>query len=82
MFYSFQYTDLLNSLLRCFDSFWLSFADRKTTGTNNFVSLIVKVTLLDVVLALSKPLECKMQSLFCLSLNSTFKNVKQLPKIT
>ena len=76
LFYSFQYTDLWNSLLRYFDSFWLPFADRKTTGTNNFVSLIVKVTLLELVLSLSKPLECKTQSLFCLNFNSTFKNVK------
>ena len=41
--YSFQYTDLSNPLLRSFDSFWLSFADKVTTGKYNFVSLIVKI---------------------------------------
>ena len=43
---SFQQTDLSNPLLRNFDSFRLSLAEKTTTGTNNFVSLIVKVILL------------------------------------
>ena len=53
--YSFQKTDLSNPLLKAFDSFWLSFADKVTTWTYNFVSLIVKVILPGLPLVLSLP---------------------------
>ena len=48
--YSFQKTDLPNPLLRIFYNFWLYFADKVTTETNNFVSFIVKIILLEFVL--------------------------------
>ena len=44
----FQYTDLSNPLLRSFDDFCLPFADKVTIGTCNFVSCIVKITLLEL----------------------------------
>ena len=39
-----------NPLLRNFDSFWLSFTDKATTETDNFVLLIVKITVLELAL--------------------------------
>ena len=55
VFYLFQYTYLSNHLLRSFGRFSLSFADKVTTGTYNFVSLIVKIILLELVSSLSLP---------------------------
>ena len=69
--YSFQYTDLSNTLLRSFDSFWLSFADRMTEGTYNFVSFIEKIILLQLALVLSTPAAPKTQCFAYLSFNST-----------
>ena len=43
--YSFQYTDISSPLLRSFDRFLLSFADKVTAETYWFVSLIVKIIL-------------------------------------
>ena len=43
LLYSFEYTDLSNPLLRSFANFWLSFADKMTTGKHNFVPLLVKI---------------------------------------
>ena len=70
--YSFQETDLSNALLRSFDNFWLSLADKVTVGTYNFVSLIVKILLLacSLPLTLSLPFAEKMQYFFYLSFNS------------
>ena len=53
LFYSFQYTDLSNPLLRSFDNFWLSFADKVMIGRYKFVSLKIKVKLLEWALGLS-----------------------------
>ena len=39
--YSYQLADLSNHLLRGFDSFSLSFPDKVTAGTQNFLSLLV-----------------------------------------
>ena len=50
--YSFQKTDPSNPLLRRFDSFWLSLADKVTTGTYIFVSLMVKIILLTLASSL------------------------------
>ena len=47
--YSFQQTDLSNPLLWTFNNVWFYLADRFTTGTCNFVSLIVKVILLPLL---------------------------------
>ena len=47
--YSFKYTDLSNHLLKSSDSFWLSFADKKTTEAYNFVSdsknIIIRISI-------------------------------------
>ena len=68
--YSFQCTDLSNPLLRSFNSFWLSFADKVMTGTRNFVSLIVKTISSELSSALSVPVEAKTQCFVHLSFNS------------
>ena len=43
--HSFQYTDLSDPLLKGFDSFYSSFANKVTTGTYSFVYLIAKIIL-------------------------------------
>ena len=48
VFYSFQYADLSNPLLRRFESFRLSFPDKVTRGTYNFVSFVAKITLVEL----------------------------------
>ena len=48
-------------MLRHLDSFWLSFADKVTTWTCHFVSLIVAITLLESAFALSVPAADKIQ---------------------
>ena len=58
--YSLQQTYLSNSLLKIFDSFWLSFSDKKTTGTCSFVYFIVKTILLEIASSLSTPATKKM----------------------
>ena len=58
--YSLQQTYLSNSLLKFFDSFWLSFSDKKTRGTCSFVSFIVKTILLEIASSLSTPATEKM----------------------
>ena len=50
------------------DSFWLFFADKVTTGTYNFASLIVKIIL--SALPLSFPFAEKTQYFVHLSFNS------------
>ena len=62
-------------LLRSFDSFWLSLADKVTTGTYNFASFIVKILLLSSKLpwALSVPATEKTQCFVYLSFNSTLQ---------
>ena len=77
---SFQLTDLSNPLLRCFDSFWLSLVDKVTTGTYNFVSLIVKIMLLSSLLplALSAPATDKTQCFVHLSSNSTLELINRI----
>ena len=64
--YSFQETDLSNSLLRSFDNSWLSFANKVTTWTYNLVSFKVKVILLEyLLLKLSAPAADKTQYCVC-----------------
>ena len=56
---------------RSFDNFWFSLADIVTTGTYNFVSLIVKILLSKYVpLTLLAPAEDKTQYFVHLSFNS------------
>ena len=43
--YSFQYANILNTQLRIFITFLLSFADTVTIMSYNFVSLIVRIIL-------------------------------------
>ena len=43
------------SFLRSFDNFWLFFAEKVITRAYNFVSLIVKLILLELTLSLSAP---------------------------
>ena len=66
---------LLNTLLRNFDNFWLSFVNEVTRGTYNFVSLIVKIILLESALVLSFSLPRIDKTLFFthLSFNSTLQ---------
>ena len=63
-------------MLRTFDDFWLSLAHKVTTGTNNFVSLIVKFIVLEflllLLLLLSVPTAGKTQYFAHISFNSTF----------
>ena len=70
---SFQYTDFWNSLLRSFINFWFSFADNVTTETCNFVSLIVKVIVLELAPLLSLAFAEKAQYFVHLSFNSTLQ---------
>ena len=58
------------SLLRSFDSFWLSLTDKVTTGTNNCVPFMVKIILLELA-SLSAPAADKTQYFAYLSFNST-----------
>ena len=51
----------------------MSFAHKVTTGTYNFVSLIVKVTLLELAFVLSTPAADKTQYFVHLSFNSTLQ---------
>ena len=72
--YSLQKTDISNTLLRRFYSFWLSLADKVTTGRYNSVSLIVKTVLLEsLLLTLPAPAADKTQYFEHLSFNSTFQ---------
>ena len=59
---SFQLTGLSNNLLRSFDGFWLCPADKVTGGLYNFVSLIMKIKLLELALTLSTPAANKTQN--------------------
>ena len=61
-------------MLRSFDSFRLSFADKVTTGTYNFVSFIVKIILLELASLLSPPTAvetvlCPLKFYFYLEIN-------------
>ena len=67
-----------NPLLRRFDSFWLSFADKMTIEIYNFVSLIVKVILLKLASLFSLPFADKAQRLVYLSFNSTLHLINVL----
>ena len=60
-------------MLRGFDNFLLSLADKVTTGRYNFVSLIVKVVLVELVFALSAPAADKAQYFVHLIFNSTLQ---------
>ena len=73
VWYLFQYNDLSNPLLKSFDSFWLFFADKVTTWTYSFLSLIVKILLLDLASSFSLPIADKTQWFVHLSFNSTFQ---------
>ena len=67
--YSFQYADLSNPLLRSANSYWFSLVDNMTTGTSNYLSLIVKILLVQLALLLSLPVVDKAQWLVHWSLN-------------
>ena len=71
----FQSNGLSEPLLRSFDSFWLSFADKVTAGWYNFVSLIVKIILLELAFVLSLPATDKTQYFVHLSFNSILELV-------
>ena len=71
--YSFQCNYLLNPLLRSFNSFPLSFADKVTTGTYDFLFLIVKIKLSELASSFSVPVEAKTQCLVHLTFNSTLQ---------
>ena len=76
LLYSFQQPDLSNLLLRNFESVWLSFTDKVTTGTYNFVSFLVKIILLELAPSLSLlPTSAtgKTQCFFHLSFDSTLQ---------
>ena len=76
--YPFQYTDLSNCLIRSFNSFWLSFADKVTTGNYNFVSLIVKIILLELASSLSLPPIAKTQCFVHSSFHSTLELINDI----
>ena len=57
-------------MLRRFDNFWLSLVDKVTTGTYNFVCLIVEIILLAL---LSLPAADKTQYFVNFSVNSTLQ---------
>ena len=65
----------VNLLLRSFDTSWLSFADKVTTGRYNFESLIVKIILLGSALVLSTPPIVKTQ---CFVVHSSLSSIFQL----
>ena len=71
--YPLQYTDLSNSLIRSFNSFWLSF-----TGNYNFVSLIVKIILLELASSLSLPPIAKTQCFVHFSFHSTLELINDI----
>ena len=71
VFYSFQYTDLSNPLLRNFDRFLSSFADRVMTRTYSFLSLIVKIILLESVPSFLTPVQAETKCFVHLSINSS-----------
>ena len=52
-------SDFSNPFLRSFGSFWLSFANKITAGTYNFVTLILKIKLLGLTLVLSPAVAVK-----------------------
>ena len=71
--YLFQQTDLSITLLKSFDNFLLSFADKVTTRTYNVVSLILKIILLELASLLSEAAAVKTQYFLYLSFNSTLQ---------
>ena len=71
-------SDASNFFLRSFYSFWLSLADKVTTGTYNFVSLIIKMILLELASLLSTSAANKTQYFVHLSFNSTFKLINDI----
>ena len=68
----------VNLLLRSFDTSWLSFADKVTTGRYNFESLIVKIILLESALVLSTPPIVKTQCFVHLSFSSIFQLINDI----
>ena len=56
----------------------MSFADKVTTGTYSFVSLIVKIILSSLALTLSTPATAKTQFFVHLSFNSTFQLINAI----
>ena len=72
------YSDLSNHLLRRFHSWLLPFVDKMTTGTYNFVSLIVKDRLKGLILVLSEPATTKTQYFAHLAFNSVFQLINSI----
>ena len=60
-------------MLRIFNSFWLSFADKVATGRYNIVTFIVKIRLSGLTFVLSLPTAVKTQYFVHLSFNSTLQ---------
>ena len=79
--YWFQKTNFSNPFLRGSDSFWLSLADKVTTGTCNFVYLIVKIILLALassLISFSLPPAEKTQYFAHLRSNSTLQLLNRI----
>ena len=68
----------LKSFIKHFGSFWLSFADKVSKGTYNFLSLVVWIILLELTLPLPWQFADKTQWLVHLSLNSTLQLINGL----
>ena len=76
--YSLQQTDLSNPLLRSFDNLLLSFADKVTTVTYNFVSSAVKIMLLGLTFVLSAPAADRTQYFAVISSNSALQLINEI----
>ena len=66
---------------RRFGSFWLSFTDKMTTGIYNFVSLIVRIILLELASLLSAPIADKTQYFVHLSFSSTLPLISSISRV-
>ena len=64
-------------MLRCSESFWLSFFDNVTIGTINFVSFILKLILLELASSLLT-LVAKTQCFVNLSFNSPLQIINSI----
>ena len=69
-----------NPLLRSFHKFWWYFADKVTTGTYNFVCLIVKIILLGLSLLLSLAIAAKTQWFVHLRFGPTFQLINYISR--
>ena len=75
-FLLYVHSDLSDYLRKNFDNFWLSLADKFTTGTYNFVYLKVKIilrALSSLLISFSLPAPEKTQYFVHLSFNSTLQ---------